>query len=51
MVWINVAIKVLNINLMNYGYASIIVGGISIFFLSWITVELMLGIPILKKYL
>lgn len=51
MVWINLTIKVLNINLLNYSYYNIIVMGIIIFILSWITTEILLKIPILKNYL
>lgn len=51
MVWVNLALKVLHINIMTYNYAMIIVAIIVVFLLSWLTTEVMLRIPIIKKYL
>lgn len=51
MLWINVIIKVLHINIMPYGILGIIPMGVMIFFLAWITTEFMIRLPILKKYL
>lgn len=51
MLWINIAIKLLHINLMDYGWIAILIGGASIYVLSWAMVEIMLKIPVLKNYL
>ncbi len=51
MVWINIIIKVLHVNIMPYGLLCIIPMGIVVYVLSWLTVEMMVRMPILKKYL
>lgn len=51
MVWVNLALKVFHINIMNWNYSMIAVGIFVIFVVSWLSTEVMLKIPIIKKYL
>lgn len=51
MVWINIFIKMLNINIMQYNSMVILPVGIFIFLLSWITTEILLKFPLMKKLL
>lgn len=51
MFWVNLALKVFHINIINYNYIMILVGVVGIFLLSWMTTEVMIKIPVLKKYL
>ena len=52
MLWINVALKLLHIDIVQYDNLIVVPIGIAvIFLLSWITTEAMLKIPVLKKYL
>lgn len=51
MLWINVIIKVLHINIMPYGIFGIIPMGIIVFVLAWLTTEGLIRMPILRRYL
>ena len=51
MLWINVIIKVLHINIMPYGLFGIIPVGIIVFVLAWLTTEGLIRMPILRRYL
>lgn len=51
MVWINIIIKVLHINIMPYGLLGIVPMVIIVYLLSWMTTEMMVWMPILRKYL
>lgn len=51
MVWINIIIKVLHINIMPYGLLGIVPMVIIVYLLSWMTTEMMVRMPILRKYL
>lgn len=51
MLWINLIIKVLHINIMPYGILGIIPMGIIVFLLAWVTTEGMIRLPILRRYL
>lgn len=52
MLWINVAIKLLHIDIIKYNNILLVPVGIAIvFILSWLSTELMLKVPILKKYI
>ncbi len=51
MVWINIIIKVLHVNIMPYGLMGIIPMGVIVFLLSWVTTEGMGRLPLLKRYL
>lgn len=51
MLWINIIIKVLHVDIMPYGLFGIIPMGIIVFLLAWVTTECMIKVPILKRYL
>lgn len=51
MLWINIIIKVLHVDIMPYGLLGIIPMGIIVFLLAWVTTECMIKVPILKRYL
>ena len=51
MLWINLIIKVLHVDIMPYGLFGIIPMGIIVFLLAWVTTECMIKVPILKRYL
>lgn len=52
MFWINVAIKLLHIDIVQYNNIILVPIGIAVvFILSWISTEVMLKVPVLKKYL
>ena len=51
MLWINLIIKVFHINIMPYGIWGIIPMGMIVFLLAWVTTEVMIRLPILRKYL
>ena len=51
MLWINLIIKVFHINIMPYGIWGIIPMGMMVFLLAWGTTEVMLRLPIMRKYL
>ena len=52
MLWINVAIKLLHIDIVQYNNLILVPVGIAVvFILSWVSTEVMLKIPVLKKYL
>lgn len=51
MLWINLIIKVFHINIMPYGIWGIIPMGMMVFLLAWVITEVMIRLPILRKYL
>ena len=51
MLWINVAIKLLHIDLVQYNILFVPVSIAVVFMLSWLSTELMLKVPVLKKYI
>ena len=51
MLWINIIIKILHLNIMPFGLLGIVPMGIVVFLLAWGTTECMIKIPILKRYL
>lgn len=51
MLWINLIIKVFHINIMPYGIWGIIPMGMIVFLLAWVTTEVMIRLPILRRYL
>lgn len=51
MLWINLIIKVFHINTMPYGIWGIIPMGMIVFLLAWVTTEVMIRLPILRRYL
>lgn len=51
MLWINIIIKVLHVNIMPYGIMGIIPMGIIVFVLAWLTTEGMIRLPVIRRYL
>lgn len=52
MLWINMAIKLLHIDIIQYNNMLLVPVGITVvFILSWLSTELMLRIPVFKKYI
>ena len=52
MLWINIAIKLFHVDIVQYNNLILVPVGIAaVFILSWISTEAMLKIPVLKKYL
>lgn len=51
MVWINLIIKVLHVNIMGLNILMILMVSLAIVILSWMSVNVLIRVPILKKYL
>lgn len=51
MVWINLIIKVLHVNIMGLNILMILMASLAIVILSWMSVNVLIRVPILKKYL
>ena len=51
MVWINLIIKMLHINIMGLNILMILMTSLAIVILSWMSVNVLIRLPILKKYI